>query len=95
MLNENLLKKELEKLNKEFGLTTNEDGTVTYVEHQIGCFTADAPVIQYDETTEKEFVFDEDNIVVDWKNDGDFYTDTKTGIEAQKLYNYINSYINY
>ena len=35
----------------------NEDGTVTYVEHQIGCFTADAPVIQYDETTEKEFVF--------------------------------------
>lgn len=40
-------------------------------------------------------VFDEDNIVVDWKNDGDFYTDTKTGIEAQKLYNYINSYINY
>ena len=35
----------------------NEDGTVTYLEHQIGCFTADAPVIQYDETTEKEFVF--------------------------------------
>lgn len=35
----------------------NEDGTVTYIEHQIGCFTADAPVIQYDETTEKEFVF--------------------------------------
>ena len=29
MTNENLLKKELEKLNKEFGLTTNEDGTVT------------------------------------------------------------------
>lgn len=35
----------------------NEDGTVTYIEHQIGCFTADPPVIQYDETTEKEFVF--------------------------------------
>ena len=35
----------------------NDDGSVTYVEHQIGCFTADAPVIQYDETTEKEFVF--------------------------------------
>lgn len=35
----------------------NEDGTATYIEHQIGCFTADPPVIQYDETTEKEFVF--------------------------------------
>ena len=35
----------------------NEDGTVTYIEHQIGCFTADTPIIQYDETTEKEFVF--------------------------------------
>lgn len=35
----------------------NEDGTVTYIERQIGCFTADTPVIQYDETTEKEFVF--------------------------------------
>ena len=35
----------------------NDDGSVTYVEHQIGCFTADTPVIQYDETTEKEFVF--------------------------------------
>lgn len=35
----------------------NDDGSLTYVEHQIGCFTADAPVIQYDETTEKEFVF--------------------------------------
>ncbi len=35
----------------------NDDGSVTYVEHQIGCFTADAPIIQYDETTEKEFVF--------------------------------------
>ena len=35
----------------------NDDGSVTYVEHQIGCFTADAPVIRYDETTEKEFVF--------------------------------------
>lgn len=35
----------------------NDDGSVTYIEHQIGCFTADAPVIQYDETTEKEFVF--------------------------------------
>ena len=35
----------------------NDDGSVTYVEHQIGCFTADAPVIKYDETTEKEFVF--------------------------------------
>lgn len=35
----------------------NDDGSVTYAEHQIGCFTADAPVIQYDETTEKEFVF--------------------------------------
>lgn len=35
----------------------NDDGSVTYIEHQIGCFTADPPVIQYDETTEKEFVF--------------------------------------
>ena len=35
----------------------NDDGSVTYIEHQIGCFTADAPVIQYDETTEKEFIF--------------------------------------
>lgn len=35
----------------------NDDGSVIYVEHQIGCFTADTPVIQYDETTEKEFVF--------------------------------------
>ena len=35
----------------------NDDGSVTYIEHQIGCFTADAPIIQYDETTEKEFVF--------------------------------------
>ena len=35
----------------------NDDGSLTYVEHQIGCFTADAPVIKYDETTEKEFVF--------------------------------------
>lgn len=35
----------------------NEDGTITYLERQIGCFTADPPVIQYDETTEKEFVF--------------------------------------
>ena len=35
----------------------NDDGSVTYIEQQIGCFTADAPVIQYDETTEKEFVF--------------------------------------
>lgn len=35
----------------------NEDGSVTYLERQIGCFTADPPVIQYDETTEKEFVF--------------------------------------
>lgn len=35
----------------------NDDGYLTYVEHQIGCFTADAPVIKYDETTEKEFVF--------------------------------------
>ena len=35
----------------------NDDGSVTYIEHQIGCFTADTPVIQYDETTEKEFVF--------------------------------------
>ena len=35
----------------------NDDGSVTYIEHQIGCFTADVPVIQYDETTEKEFVF--------------------------------------
>ncbi len=35
----------------------NEDGTVTYLERQIGCFTSDPPVIQYDETTEKEFVF--------------------------------------
>ena len=35
----------------------NDDGSIIYVEHQIGCFTADAPVIQYDETTEKEFVF--------------------------------------
>lgn len=35
----------------------NDDGSVTYAEHQIGCFTADAPVIQYDETTDKEFVF--------------------------------------
>lgn len=35
----------------------NDDGSITYIEHQIGCFTADAPVIQYDETTEKEFVF--------------------------------------
>lgn len=35
----------------------NEDGSVIYLERQIGCFTADPPVIQYDETTEKEFVF--------------------------------------
>ena len=35
----------------------NDDGSATYIEHQIGCFTADTPVIQYDETTEKEFVF--------------------------------------
>ena len=35
----------------------NDDGSIIYVEHQIGCFTADAPVIRYDETTEKEFVF--------------------------------------
>lgn len=35
----------------------NEDGSITYLERQIGCFTSDAPVIQYDETTEKEFVF--------------------------------------
>lgn len=35
----------------------NDDGSATYIEQQIGCFTADAPVIQYDETTEKEFVF--------------------------------------
>ena len=35
----------------------NDDGSVTYIERQIGCFTADMPVIQYDETTEKEFVF--------------------------------------
>lgn len=35
----------------------NDDGSVTYIERQIGCFTADTPVIQYDETTEKEFVF--------------------------------------
>lgn len=35
----------------------NDDGTITYLERQIGCFTADSPVIQYDETTEKEFVF--------------------------------------
>ena len=35
----------------------NDDGSIAYVEHQIGCFTADAPVIQYDEITEKEFVF--------------------------------------
>lgn len=35
----------------------NEDGTVNYIEHQIGCFTADTPTIQYDETTEKEFIF--------------------------------------
>lgn len=35
----------------------NEDGTIKYLERQIGCFTSDVPVIQYDETTEKEFVF--------------------------------------
>jgi hypothetical protein len=38
-------------------ITINDDGTVNYIEHQIGCFTADTPVIQYDETTEKEFIF--------------------------------------
>lgn len=38
-------------------MEVNDDGSVTYIEHQIGCFTADTPVIQYDETTEKEFVF--------------------------------------
>ena len=42
---------------KSHDMEFNEDGTATYIEHQIGCFTADPPVIQYDETTEKEFVF--------------------------------------
>ena len=35
----------------------NDDGTVTYVEHQIGCFTADAPYIKYDESNDKQYVY--------------------------------------
>lgn len=35
----------------------NDDGSVTYLEKQVGCFTADKPEIKYDEETKKEFVF--------------------------------------
>lgn len=35
----------------------DDDGNVIYLEHQVGCFTADQPYIAYDEETEKDFVF--------------------------------------
>ena len=38
-------------------IIVNEDGTTTYVEHQIGCFTADEPYFETDEETGHNFLF--------------------------------------
>lgn len=38
-------------------MTINEDGSVNYVERQIGCFTSDTPEIKHDEETDKDFVY--------------------------------------
>lgn len=35
----------------------NEDGTIEYLEHQIGCFTADQPYIEHDDENDKDYVF--------------------------------------
>lgn len=34
----------------------NQDGTTTYIERQVGCFTADAPVLEYDEEHDRYYV---------------------------------------
>ena len=38
-------------------MTINEDGSVNYIERQIGCFTSDTPEIRHDEETDKDFVY--------------------------------------
>lgn len=38
-------------------MTINEDGSINYIEHQIGCFTADEPYIEHDDETDKDFIF--------------------------------------
>lgn len=38
-------------------MNIDSEGNIQYIEHQIGCFTADSPVIKYDEETEKKFVY--------------------------------------
>lgn len=38
-------------------MTINEDGSVNYIERQIGCFTSDIPEIRHDEETDKDFVY--------------------------------------
>lgn len=35
----------------------NEDGTVTYVEKQIGCITADEPYLEYDEEKDRHYLY--------------------------------------
>ena len=35
----------------------NEDGSITYIERQIGCFTAEDPEMQYDEENDRYYVY--------------------------------------
>lgn len=34
----------------------NDDGTTTYLERQVGCFTADEPIMEYDEENDRYYV---------------------------------------
>lgn len=38
-------------------MNVHEDGTIEYLERQIGCFTSDQPEIKYDEESGKKFVY--------------------------------------
>lgn len=35
----------------------NEDGSINYLEHQIGCFTSDKPYMEYDEEKDRYYIF--------------------------------------
>lgn len=35
----------------------NEDGSVNYIEHQIGCFTSDEPYLEYDKDTDRYYIY--------------------------------------
>ena len=35
----------------------NEDGSISYIEHQIGCFTAEEPTLEYEEEKDRYYIY--------------------------------------